>query len=220
MNFSAILFDFDGTLGATAADIRRSWLAAIAELQLRCDRFDSAFRVGPSVPETAALLFPDADEAVQRQVATAYKRIYDEAEHYTAAPYPGIVAAVRVLARTAKIFIVTNKRIKPTLKLLNKFGLTELCAGIVTPDIVAPEHPLSKPEMAGLAFRLSGAPLPSRVLMVGDTEIDIAAGRSQGMATCGVTWGYGDPAKLREMRPDYLIGRPEELLDARIQPLA
>ena len=210
--FSGIFFDFDGTLGATGNDIRNAWLAAIAKLGLRCDRFNDAFRVGPAVPETARRLFPDQPEAIQQLAAETYKQIYDNADTYTALPYPGIVDAVKKLSRHSKIYVITNKRIKPTLKLLNKFGLTLFCSGILTPDIVSVTYPLGKSDMVALALRLSGAEVPSSALMVGDTEIDIEAGKSCGVATCGVTWGYGTPARLRAAKPDHLIGRPEELV--------
>ena len=65
--FEAIFFDFDGTVADTEPDIRGAWLAAIAELGLTCEHFSKVFRVGPSLPETAAMLFPDADEELRLQ---------------------------------------------------------------------------------------------------------------------------------------------------------
>ena len=214
--FTGIFFDLDGTLGATGDDIRNAWLTAIARLGLRCERFDAVFRIGPSVPETASLLFPDQPEAVRKLAAETYKQIYDNADSYTALPYPGVVAAVRELSRRSKIYVVTNKRLKPTLKLLNKFGLTPVCSGILTPDVISVSYQLGKSDMVALALRLSGAEAPSSVLMVGDTEIDIEAGKRCGVTTCGVTWGYGDLSKLQAADPDHLIERPKELIALRV----
>ena len=74
---------------------------------------------------------------------------------------------------------------------------------------------MTKTELVGVALRVSCAPLPSRVLMVGDTEIDILSGRVHGLTTCAVTWGYGPAEKLAAAKPDFLIHAPEELLHLR-----
>jgi len=46
---------------------------------------------------------------------------------------------------------------------------------------------------------------------VGDSEVDIQAGRAAGIHTCAVTYGYGAPADLRAARPDFLIHRLPDL---------
>ncbi|MCI5779877.1 MAG: HAD hydrolase-like protein [Lentisphaeria bacterium] len=216
--FYSIFFDFDGTIGDTERDIRGAWLSGFAELGLSCARFDSIFRVGPSLPDTAKKLFPEASETQLQEIMAAYKRFYDDADDYSALPYPGMIEAMSELAHDGcKIYIVTNKRYKPALKLVRKFGLTELCSGLFTPDAVSPETPLTKTELVGIALRVSCAPLPSRILMVGDTEIDIRSGRVHGLTTCAVTWGYGNAEKLAAAEPDFLIHAPDEL--RRLRPL-
>src|SRR5690606_41318056 len=38
--------------------------------------------------------------------------------------------------------------------------------------------------------------------MVGDSWLDVEAGRAAGLRTCAVTWGVSDADRLREARPD------------------
>lgn len=212
-DFRTVFFDFDGTIADTEPDIRGAWQNAIASLNLQCDHFDTTFRVGPSLPETALMLFPEVSNEFRNLIMQAYKNFYDEADDYSACPYPGMIEAFKELAYSGKrIYVVTNKRLKPTSKLLKKFDLLDCCAGMFTPDIISPEYLLSKPDLVGLAFRQSCTPLPSQVLMVGDTEIDILSGKQHALSTCGVTWGYGRPGKLGNANPDFIVHTADELL--------
>ncbi len=213
MRFPVLFFDLDGTISDTEPDIRAAWLAGIAALGLECPSFDSVFRVGPSLPETAKMLFPDVSDRLREKIMASYKKYYDDAESYTALPYPGMVEVIKELAGCGcKIFVVTNKRFKPAKKLMYKFGLLPALCGIVTPDIVSPEYLISKPDMVKLALRISALDVPRQALMVGDTEIDINAGKANDLSTCGVTWGYALPGGLEKSAPDYIINTSAELL--------
>ncbi len=181
---------------------------------MECPRFDSLFRVGPSLPETVKMLFPDAPAELQEKIMVSYKSFYDDADSYRALPYPGMIEAMKTLAvKGCKLYIVTNKRLKPTGKLMRKFGLEPFLSGIITPDVISPEYLLSKPDMIKLAMRICGADgAPEKVLMVGDTEIDISAGKANNTATCGVSWGYARPGALEKSSPDCIVNTPAELL--------
>ena len=209
--FQAYFWDFDGTIGDTEPDIRNSWLSAIAKLGLPEAGFDSIFRVGPSIQETCAMLYPQMPQPEQNMLLETYKSFYDEATAYSAAPYPGILDTLKQLRNdNRKIYIVTNKRLKPLKKLVVQFGLTELCHGMFAPDIIS-DHPLNKSQMLALALRISGVE-PENAVMIGDTELDIIAGKNNHTAACGVTWGYGKKDILMEHQPDHLIDHPSELL--------
>ncbi len=47
--------------------------------------------------------------------------------------------------------------------------------------------------------------------MIGDSPVDIQAGRSAGMKTIAVLYGYGDPAAVADAAPDATIRRFSEL---------
>ncbi len=211
-SFSAVFFDFDGTLGDTDPDIRRAWKNAIFELGLICPDFDRVFRVGPSLPDTAKMLFHDLDEEKRLLLQNTYKHFYDDAQEYSALPYPGIIDVLtRLHASGAKFYVVTNKRIKPTLKLMNKFQITQICSGMFTPDIISTDIHLSKSDLLELALKISGAE-PQKSLMVGDTELDIEAGKNNNLKTCAVSWGYGRPEVVAGSGADFFIDSAGELL--------
>jgi phosphoglycolate phosphatase len=49
--------------------------------------------------------------------------------------------------------------------------------------------------------------------MVGDSWLDIEAGRAAGLRTCAVTWGVSDPERLRAAGPDALVDTVDALRD-------
>jgi len=55
--------------------------------------------------------------------------------------------------------------------------------------------------------------IKNEVLYVGDEVRDIEACQKVGLVVAGVTWGFEGKTLLAEARPDYLIEKPEELLN-------
>jgi len=52
---------------------------------------------------------------------------------------------------------------------------------------------------------------PSQAVVVGDSLVDIEAGRAAGTWTVAATYGYGELATLREARPHAEIARFSDL---------
>jgi len=60
---------------------------------------------------------------------------------------------------------------------------------------------------------------PQEVIYVGDETRDIEAAKSAGVKIVSVSWGYNSKEVLEKNNPDWLISRPEELLEAVQAPL-
>jgi phosphoglycolate phosphatase len=48
-------------------------------------------------------------------------------------------------------------------------------------------------------------------LIVGDTETDILFAKAAGIASCWASYGYGEPERCRNLRPDHVITTIEQL---------
>lgn len=57
-------------------------------------------------------------------------------------------------------------------------------------------------------------------VMVGDTDLDIEAGRANGMKTIGVTYGWISEQRVRKARPNYVVTEPSSLQGAVVKALA
>ncbi len=53
----------------------------------------------------------------------------------------------------------------------------------------------------------------SECLYVGDTSVDMDTGRNAGVKTAGVLWGFRDRQELQEHGADYIVDKPEQILE-------
>ena len=54
---------------------------------------------------------------------------------------------------------------------------------------------------------------PENCLMIGDTTVDIRAGRAAGAQTVGVLCGFGEEPELRKMGADVILKDTTKLMD-------
>ena len=124
-------------------------------------------------------------------------------------PYPGMVEALDGLgARAVALSVLTNKPVALSRAILEGLGLASRFVDIVGGDSL----PVRKPDPTGLDYlrQRTGTPR-ERMLLVGDSGIDVQTGRAGGVTTCGVAWGLA-PEALRAAEPDILVAHPSELL--------
>ena len=205
--FTHWFFDFDGTLCDTEPDIIGAWECAFEREGIRCPDFRKRFKTGPTLQETIRLIFPGASDDDCRRFGEAFKVAYDTSGFPRSVPYPGIEAwLARLRGNGAKIAIVTNKRRKPLVMLLDKLGWHSYFDGFFTVDTF-PGRKMTKNEVLAAALETLASPKTASV-MVGDTVPDITAGQVNGIATAAVLWGYGAADALRAAHPDFLYSSP------------
>ena len=72
--------------------------------------------------------------------------------------------------------------------------------------------PTRKPDPAGVDHLLAlGGTARDRLLLVGDSGIDVRTARAAGVDFCGVAWGF-TPDTLRAEGPARVVSHPAELL--------
>ena len=207
-------FDFDGTLCATEEDIKNAWRATVRELGLEAERFECLYYTGPSIDDMVRLMWPEqADEALIAAVRAAFVVHYDSSGFPTTAPYPGVVARLEALkAQGDRIYIVTNKRFSATMAIVRKLGWENFFHDFYSADKYkdGPLGKLRKPALLAQAMKEHGA-VAAESIMVGDTRLDIEAGRANGLHTIGCTWGYGTRDELKTAGADVIIDTPDSL---------
>jgi phosphoglycolate phosphatase len=198
-----IIFDLDGTLVDSAADIivclEKAFVAAAYPHPVKVDK---SF-IGPPLSELIRLVSPGISERDVEAVKGHFRIYYDSSTLDRTTFMLGARETLELLkAKNRKMYLVTNKPKKPTEIILNNLKIDFFC-DIITPD-VQPGRTLSKPEMVSLVMRKWG--LDSRWTgLVGDTAHDVHAARENGIISIIVTNGYGDVNSIRESRPEYII---------------
>ena len=115
--------------------------------------------------------------------------------------YPNVREVVQHFSGK-KNAILSNKPVALIEKILKALNFLQHFDSILGGDSLE----VQKPDPQGLQLLISKLNCPAKqVLMIGDSAIDIEAGKQAGVLTCGVTYGLGDPDSLRDAKPDYLI---------------
>ena len=207
MKFRHWFFDLDGTLARTGEDIIVAWKAALAALGRDLTNFDRVFKIGPPLEKVVYELYDDASPELVADLLARFKPLYDESGFPNTLPYSGIPEALKALKDAgAKLYIVTNKRHVPTQGIAKKFGWNRLFDGIWSYDTLDVKY--KKPDLlARLLAELEVA--AGEAVMVGDTKGDVDAGKANGMATIGVTYGYGTPDEVSSA--DYVFASALEI---------
>ncbi|MEA2625482.1 MAG: phosphoglycolate phosphatase [Candidatus Binatota bacterium] len=181
----------------------------------------ACFGLPPLRPEEVyRLVGRGARVLVERALGPERPELHDEGmrlflEHYgehcldQTRPYPGVVAAMDVLASNGVVFsVVTNKPERLTRKILTGLGLDGRFVAVVGGDT----FPERKPHPRGVEHARQAAGVArERSLMVGDSSVDVETARAAGIPCCGVLWGI-DPEGLGAAGPEFLVGAAEELI--------
>ncbi len=212
MRFDAALFDLDGTLLDTLTDLSNSANHALATLGRPTHPREAYNRfLGQGVRQ----LFVDAlgpghlhllDEAVATHLA-----YYAEHRLDTTRPFPGVTAMLaRLNQRGVQPGVLSNKPDAAACEMVPHFFPD-------TPWAWVRGHrpgtaPKPDPHAAIEAIQTLSVPA-ERWLYVGDTAVDMQTGKSAGMFTVGVSWGFRTADELQANGADAIIDEPGQLLD-------
>lgn len=205
--FRLYLFDVDGTLVDSAADICGAVREALAEAGV--DGLDEAYLrsfIGHHLFELFREVLPESTREQQEQLLARYRQIYLGRRHASTRVYPGVremLAALPGWKSTA-----TTKSSETTRQVLELFGLAQFFDHVQGTDGF-PSKPA--PDVILKSLEKFGVP-PEECLLVGDAAPDMEAGRRAGVRICAVRWGYGNHAEMAAANPDFWIDSPAELL--------
>ena len=206
-----IVFDLDGTLVDSLADIIASFRHAFGELGLeQPDAMAVRALIGRPLDEMYANFVPAGRVAA---LSAAYRRHYPKNFTRNSRIFPGVIEVLGGLREQGyRLAVATTKTTRMALALVEAVGLAPHLDHVQGTDGF-PHKPA--PDVVLRAARaLGGRP----EWMVGDTTGDIEAGRAAGAATYAVTWGTHDEAALRKVRPDLLEPNLDRLLAAVTLP--
>ena len=209
--YQTVIFDLDGTLLNTIADLadagnqvcRENGWPVFSEAEFQ-------YLVGHGVANLIRQLVPFAVQNEDSRAAALeqFSRYYRACCCDKTRPYPGIPALLeRLNRRGVCLAVYSNKPDEFSRILIERFypGVFRLAQGKL------PEVPV-KPDPTGLRGILQTLhAAPETSLFVGDSSVDIQTGHNAGLRACGVTWGFRPKASLVEAGADFLCDSAEEL---------
>lgn len=185
-----IVFDLDGTLIDSAADIHHAATATVRaeglpEVTLAQTRsfVGNGARVFVERLERAVAgsNIPERTERMRAVFAEEYRKAHDLTQ-----VYPGVEDALAALkAQGWRIGLCTNKPMVPTRAVLKHFGWEDLFETVFAGDSLTRMKPEPEPLEAALEELGEGL-----CLFVGDSEVDAATAQAAGVPFALYTEGY------------------------------
>ncbi len=123
---------------------------------------------------------------------------------------PGVDELLKQLHGRYHMSVVSARDKKGTMRFLEQYDLVKYFDAIVTG--LSAKHTKPYPDPILLAAQKMGVS-PENCLMIGDTTVDIRAGKAAGAQTVGVLCGFGEESELRNFGADAIIEDTTKLLE-------
>ncbi len=208
-----IIFDLDGTLVDSAPDLADALDWLLAEMGYEPLGLNKVRQlIGHGMAELVRKGLEARGAQLEAQVlARAVERFL---EYYTAnlsrksKAYPGTAEVLNALQKAGwRLVVCTNKLEANARLLLRDLGLLTAFELVAGPDTFG----AAKPDPAHLLGCLPlGNPASRPAIMIGDSEVDVAAAKAAGLPVIAVTWGYCQK-DLCELAPDVVAHNMQEV---------
>ena len=208
-----VIFDLDGTLLNTIADLAHSTNYALNKLGYPTHEIEKYnFMVGNGIDKLFERALPEGEKSKENvlRVRKEFVPYYDIHNADDSRPYPGIPellsylqdAGIQITVASNKYQAATEKLIAhyfPGIRFVAVFGQRE---GVkVKPD----------PTVVYDILQIADVP-KEEVLYIGDSGVDMQTAINSGVTSCGVTWGFRPRTELESFCPDFIVDKAEAVL--------
>ena len=209
----ACIFDFDGTVADTLTSISYYCNRSLKKFglpEIDKERYKHLIGNGADVLIRRMIDEVGADQTLYEDLRDDYLVSYKENPSYLVSAYDGISEMLKIMKEKGiKLAVLSNKPHKLTV------SLCDLIFGEDTFDIVFGGRdgvPL-KPDITALNEILNSLDvLPADCLYFGDTSVDMKTGKSAGIKTVAVLWGFRDKKELIDSGADVVVSHANEII--------
>ena len=212
MKYDTILFDLDGTLLYTLEDLTDSINYMLKEYGLPTHSIDAVRGfVGNGLGKLVERALPDGRNYEKyNEFFNKFVAYYNTHNLIKTKPYDGILETTKKLSEMGlKMAIVTNKGQTASESLLEDFFKPYI-------NIVVGDNGIHKrkpdPEPINIALDLLNVTDKSKVLYVGDSEVDAATAENSGLDYVLCTYGFRDMDILSQFHPVAYVDTIQDLL--------
>lgn len=213
MGQKAIIFDLDGTLLDSIADLGNCMNTVLQARGLPIHSIAAyKYFVGDGLEMLIRRALPPLEAANEASVADCRRHMrqeYDQRWAETTAPYPGIPQLLDdLVAGGCPLAILSNKPHDYTRLIVARLlpAWPFACVVGARPGVNHKPDPAAAWEIA----RELNVP-PESILFVGDTAVDMQTATRAGMIAVGAAWGFRSVAELSANGARHIIFRPADL---------
>ena len=212
MAYRAAVFDLDGTLLNTLADLADSGNELLASYDM-APHPEKAYRyyVGNGSRKLMERILPGRTPEQIDEALARYKAIYEKRLTVKTTPYTGILEMLSALrTRGVRMAVCTNKHVSAAEVLIRKYFPADSfdayegdCPGVPR-----------KPDPAHVRIVLDNMGVgPEETVYLGDSGVDMQTAVNAGVLPVGVLWGFREKEELTENGAEILLSQPLELLE-------
>ena len=215
---SLLIFDLDGTLLDTVADLAASTNYALKQCGFPVHMAsDYKFFIGNGINKLFERVLPEGEKTQDNilQIRRHFLEYYGEHNADLTTPYPGISDMLLRLQKAGiNLAVASNKYQKGTEELIQHF-FPEINFIAVFGQR---ENIPTKPDPTIVNDILSIAKAEKQlVLYIGDSGVDMHTAQNSGIEAVGVTWGFRPRAEMEEFSPAYIVDNPQEIIQIAMQ---
>lgn len=208
-----VIFDLDGTLLDTIADLAQSTNYALEQNGFPVHPTEAyRFFVGNGINKLFERALPEGEKTEEnvRRIREVFLPYYDRHNTDCSRPYPGIPEVLEELQRKGiSVAVASNKYQAATRKLIAWYFPEISFAEVLGQREGVPAKP--DPAIVQDILRSTGT-APEDTLYVGDSGVDMQTAFNSGVTACGVTWGFRPRTELEKFEPAYIVEDAESLL--------
>lgn len=214
MRYSAVIFDFDGTICDTGEGILKSAKYALDAFGYDApDYKELTYFIGPPLLVTFQEKF-GADPATADELVRKYRERYTNKGLLESCLYDGIKELLSSLKQeNVKIGIASSKPKDYIEVLLEHFGVRAcfdaVCGVSFTADCESKANIIAR---CIKELDASG----NETLMVGDKSYDIEGAKSNMLDSVGVLWGYGSRIEFAQSGAKFIAQKPEDVFSVAL----
>lgn len=208
--YKLCVFDMDGTVVNSIGDIATAMNRALSILGHKTYTDNDYYKmVGDGMDILCRRAFPEANDEELHKLISLYKEYYIDHCCEKSVMYPNIAELITSLKKSGvKCAILSNKPHDQAIKVAETLFDKEMF------DIILGQtdrFPI-KPAPDSLLWMINEFGLEkSDVAYIGDTNVDMRLGKSAGVFTVGVTWGFRDADELKAANADAIADDANQL---------
>ena len=213
MKIKNVLFDLDGTIINPKVGITESirYTLRVFGFEGIPEQDDLLWCIGPPLRESFSIMLKTEDKAEIDEAVKVYRSNYNREGIFQLKLYDGIVETIKTLKNEGfNVYIATSKPRVMAVRIIDHLSLTGLFEGIYGAELDGTRN--RKGDL--ISYLLKQEIISSdETIMIGDRKHDIIGAVDNGILSCGVTYGFGSKEELLNAGADFLVQKPDEILN-------
>ncbi|EKD27469.1 MAG: hypothetical protein ACD_79C00710G0001 [uncultured bacterium] len=208
-----ILFDMDGTLIDSVGTIAYHFIKALDDMNIKHNLTQKFIADYLEIPfeELNVMFNLNMSHKTFHEFIEKYRYNYLSSPLNGTKVFPGVHETLKTLReRNYLLSIATGKHIDSTTVITENLKLTPYFHHVQGWEVELKPKP--EPDILLQAIKKLKVPVEN-CIMVGDTHVDILAGKALKIPTVAATYGFGKLESLKKTDPDFFINSISELIN-------